>query len=242
MKQYKARGIVLNTIKYGESSMVAHLLTDVAGRKSFMVQGIGKGGRGKGGKSALFQPMFLVDIMALESSHTQIDRVKEVALARPLQSIPFDVRKSTVALFMAELLYKIVREVEPDSPLFEYVYNSVVALDEMEEGVFNFHLWFMVGLSRFLGFFPADEYSEGAVFDIENGSFTAIPPRSGLFFNADNSRLLATLMDISPVELGNIRLSRVQRKDFIESLLAHFGYHLDTTPNLQSLRILSEVF
>ena len=55
--------------------MVAHLLTDVAGRKSFMVQGIGKGGRGKGGKSALFQPMFLVDIMALESSHTQIDRV-----------------------------------------------------------------------------------------------------------------------------------------------------------------------
>lgn len=242
MKQYKARGIVLNTIKYGESSMVAHLLTDVAGRKSFMVQGIGKGGRGKGGKSALFQPMFLVDIMALESSHTQIDRVKEVALARPLQSIPFDVRKSTVALFMAELLYKIVREVEPDSPLFEYVYNSVVALDEMEEGVFNFHLWFMVGLSRFLGFFPADEYSEGAVFDIENGSFTAIPPRSGLFFNTDNSRLLATLMDISPVELGNIRLSRVQRKDFIESLLAHFGYHLDTIPNLQSLRILSEVF
>lgn len=242
MKQYKARGIVLNTIKYGESSMVAHLLTDVAGRKSFMVQGIGKGGRGKGGKSALFQPMFLVDIMALESSHTQIDRVKEATLARPLQSIPFDVRKSTVALFMAELLYKIVREVEPDSPLFEYVYNSVVALDEMEEGVFNFHLWFMVGLSRFLGFFPADEYSEGAVFDIENGSFTTTPPRSGLFFNADNSRLLATLMDISPVELGNVKLSRVQRKDFIESLLAHFGYHLDTIPNLQSLRILSEVF
>ena len=242
MKQYKARGIVLNTIKYGESSMVAHLLTDVAGRKSFMVQGIGKGGRGKGGKSALFQPMFLVDIMALESSHTQIDRVKEVALARPLQSIPFDVRKSTVALFMAELLYKIVREVEPDSPLFEYVYDSVIALDEMEEGVFNFHLWFMVGLSRFLGFFPADEYREGAVFDIENGSFTTTPPRSGLFFNADNSRLLATLMEISPAELGSVRLSRVQRKEFIESLLAHFGYHLDTIPSLQSLRILSEVF
>ena len=242
MKQYKARGIVLNTIKYGESSMVAHLLTDVAGRKSFMVQGIGKGGRGKGGKSALFQPMFLVDIMALESSHTQIDRVKEVALARPLQSIPFVVRKSTVALFMAELLYKIVREVEPDSPLFEYVYDSVIALDEMEEGVFNFHLWFMVGLSRFLGFFPADEYCEGAVFDIENGSFTTTPPRSGLFFNADNSRLLATLMEISPAELGSVRLSRVQRKEFIESLLAHFGYHLDTIPSLQSLRILSEVF
>lgn len=242
MKQYKARGIVLNTIKYGESSMVAHLLTDVAGRKSFMVQGIGKSGRGKGGKSALFQPMFLVEIMATESSHTQIDRVKEATLARPLQSIPFDVRKSTVALFMAELLYKIVREVEPNSPLFDFAYNSVVALDEMEDGVFNFHLWFMVGLSRYLGFFPADDYTEGSVFDIENGCFTTTPPRSGLFFNADNSRLLAQLMEIAPTDLGNIRLSRIQRKEFIESLLAHFGYHLDTTPHLQSLRILSEVF
>ncbi len=222
--------------------MVAHLLTDTAGRKSFMVQGIGKGGRGKGGKAALFQPMFLVDLMALESSRTEIDRVKEATLARPLQSIPFDVRKSTVALFMAELLYKIVREVEPNSLLFDYVHDSVVALDEMEEGVYNFHLWFMVGLTRFLGFFPADEYQEGAVFDIENGSFSTTPPRSGLFFNADNSRLLARLMEISPSELGTIRLSRTQRKDFIESLLSHFGYHLDTIPNLQSLRILSEVF
>ena len=242
MKQYKTQGIVLNTIKYGESSMVAHLLTDVGGRKSFMVQGIGKGGRGKGGKGALFQPMFLVDILALESSHTQIDRVKEVTLARPLQSIPFDVRKSTVALFMAELLYKIVREVEPDSPLFTYVYDSVVALDAMEEGVFNFHLWFMVGLSRYLGFFPADEYKEGAIFDIENGCFSTEPPRSGLFFNADNTRLLAELMEISPSQLGTIKLSRIQRKEFIESLLAHFGYHLDTVPHIQSLRILSEVF
>ena len=101
MKQYKVRGIVLNTIKYGESSMVAHLLTDVAGRKSYMVQGIGKGSGRKGGKGALFQPMFLVDLVALESSHTQIDRIKEASLAMPLQSIPFDVRKSTVALFMA---------------------------------------------------------------------------------------------------------------------------------------------
>ncbi|MBR7130029.1 MAG: DNA repair protein RecO [Tidjanibacter sp.] len=242
MKQYKARGIVLNTLKYGESSMVAHLLTDTAGRKSFMVQGIGKGGRGKGGKAALFQPMFLVDILATENSHTEIDRVKEAALAKPLQSIPFDVRKSTVALFMAELLYRLVREVEPNSPLFDYVYNSVVALDEMKEGVFNFHLWFMVGLSRYLGFFPADEYREGAFFDIENGTFTSEPPRSGLFFNADNSLLLAQLMEISPSELGTLKMSRIQRKEFIESLLAHFGYHLDTVPHIQSLRILSEVF
>jgi DNA repair protein RecO (recombination protein O) len=92
MKQYKARGIVLNTLKYGESSMVAHILTDVGGRRSYMVQGLGKGGGAKGGKGALFQPMFLLDFVGLESSKTQLDRLKEVTLSVPLQSLPFDVR------------------------------------------------------------------------------------------------------------------------------------------------------
>ena len=144
MKQYKARGIVLNTMKYGDSGVIVHILTDVAGRRGYMVQGLGKGKSGSKGKGALFQPMFLVDFVGLEGSKMQLDRMREASLAEPLQSIPFDVRKSTIALFMAEVLYKLVREVEPNSPLFEFVYNAVVALDNMEEGVHNFHLWFMV--------------------------------------------------------------------------------------------------
>lgn len=240
MKQYKARGIVLNTIKYGESSMVAHILTDVGGRRGYMVQGLGKGT--KGGKGALFQPMFLIDFVGLESSKTQLDRLKEVSLAVPLQSIPFDVRKSTIALFMAEVLYKLIREVEPNSPLFDYVYHSVEALDAMDEGVYNFHLWFLVGLSKFLGFYPSGEWCEGAIFDIESGNFSPLMPRSGLFINAENTKLLHELMDIEASELGRLQLARQQRKDFIASLLAYFGYHLDTINSISSLRILSEVF
>ncbi len=242
MKQYKARGIVLNTLKYGESSMVAHILTDVAGRRGYMVQGLGKGRGSSRGKGALFQPMFLVEFVGLESSKTQLDRMKDVALAEPLQTIPFDVRKSTIALFMAEVLYKLIREVEPNSPLFEFVYDSVVALDRMEEGVYNFHLWFMVGLSRYLGFFPSGEYEDGAVFDVEAGSFTRLTPRSGLFIGAENSRLLNDMMNIPASELGTIALSRIQRKEFLASLLAYFGYHLDTINHISSLKILSEVF
>lgn len=242
MKQYKARGIVLNTLKYGESSMVAHILTDVCGRRGYMVQGLGKGGGRKGGKGALFQPMFLLDFVGIESSKTELDRLGEVSLAVPLQSIPFDVRKSTIALFMSELLYRLVREVEPNSPLFDYVYHSVVALDVMEEGVPNFHLWFMVGLSRFLGFYPSGEWREGDIFDIEAGCFSSTMPHSGLYINADNTRLLHTLMNTEASTLGTLQLSRLQRKDFIASLLAYFGYHLDTIHSISSLRILSEVF
>ena len=242
MKQYKSRGIVLNTLKYGESSMVAHLLTDVGGRKGFIVQGIGKGSSASRGKGALFQPMFLLDFVGLESNKTELDRLKEVALAVPLQSIPFDVRKSTIALFMSELLYKLIREVEPNSPLFDFVFDSVVALDALEEGVFNFHLWFMVALSRHLGFYPAGAWAEGYVFDIEAGQFSPTIPRSGLCIGPENSRLLARMMECSPSELGSVALSRTQRKEFIAALLTYFGYHLDTIHRVESLRILSEVF
>ncbi len=242
MKQYKARGVVLNTLKYGESSIIAHILTDVAGRRGYMVQGLGKGKGSSRGKGALFQPMFLVEFVGLESNKMDLDRLKEVTLAEPLQTIPFDVRKSTIALFMSEVLYKLVREVEPNSPLFEFVYGSVVALDRMSEGVYNFHLWFMVALSRHLGFYPSGEYVEGMIFDIESGCFTNTPPLGGLYINADNTLLFHRLLESSPADLAQIALSRVQRKDFLGALLAYYGYHLDTIHTIASLRILSEVF
>ena len=101
MKTYKGRGIVLHTLKYGDTSMVAYLLTDVGGRRSYMVQGV-RSRSGRGSKLALFQPMFPVEFEGLESPRQQMDRFKEVRAGFVLQSLPFDVRKSTMALFMAE--------------------------------------------------------------------------------------------------------------------------------------------
>src|SRR5699024_4110211 len=100
MNSYKAHGIVLHTIKYGDTSLVAYVLTDTLGRQNYLVQGV-KSGRGKGNKAALLQPMFLLEFEGIPSRHSQMDRMKDVRLSQPLQSIPFDVRKSTIALFMA---------------------------------------------------------------------------------------------------------------------------------------------
>ena len=130
MKSYKARGIVLNTVKYGDSSMVAQLLTDVGGRCSYMVQGV-RSSRGRGSKAALLQPMFTVEFEGLESSKMDMHRFRELRSGIVLQSIPFDVRKSTIALFMAEVLYRLVRESEPNEALFNFVWGSVEALDAL---------------------------------------------------------------------------------------------------------------
>ena len=133
MDSYKAHGIVLHTIKYGDTSVVAYILTDTYGRRNYLVQGV-KSGKGKGNKAALLQPMFLLEFEGIPSHRSQMDRMKDVRLSHPLQHIPFDVRKSTISLFMAEVLYRLIKEVEPNSPLFGFVRASVMAAEAEELG------------------------------------------------------------------------------------------------------------
>ncbi len=241
MKTYKGRGVVLHTLKYGDSSMVAFLLTDVGGRRSYMVQGV-RSRSGRGSKLALFQPMFPVEFEGLEPSRGQMHRFKEIRTAFALQGLPFDVRKSTVGLFMAEVLYRLVRESEPNEALFDFVWHSVGALDAMQEGVANFHLWFLANLSRFLGFCPGNDYVPGAWFDIREGLFVPVQPAHTEVMTRDCARMLRDMMDCGVQELDAVALNRAQRVEFLNAMLVYFGYHLDAISAVQSVRILREVF
>jgi len=241
MKSYKGRGVVLHTIKYGDSSMVAYVLTDVGGRRSYMVQGV-RSRNGRGSKLALFQPMFPVEFEGLESPRQQMHRFREVRAGFVLQSLPFDVRKSTVALFMAEVIYRLVRESERNEALFDFVWGSVAALDAMGDGVANFHLWFLAQLSRFLGFSPGNGYMPGAWFDIREGLYTpALPPHTEVM-SRECARTLRDLLECDVARLSEIGLNRTQRVEFLNAMLVYFGYHLDALSAVQSVRILREVF
>ena len=231
----------MHTVKYGDSSMIAYLFTDVGGRVSYMIQGV-HSSRGKGNKAALFQPMFLVEFEGIEQPHAQLHRMKEVRSLEPLQTVPFDVCKSTISLFMAEVLYRLIREVEANEPLFDFICGAVVALDRMQDGVANFHLWFLVRLSAYLGFYPGNEYTEGDCFDIKSGEFCAYPPLHGTGMKPGPARLLGRLMETEADDLGTLKLARGERVEFMESMLAFFGYHFDSIYAVQSVRILQEVF
>ena len=241
MKSYKARGVVLHTVKYGDSSLVVYLLTDHLGRQNYLIQGI-RSARSKGNKAAFFQPMFLVEFEGVEPPRGEMHRMREVQALVPLSSIPFDVRKSTIALFMAEVLYRLIREVEPNSHLFDFVSGAVVALDSMEEGVANFHLWFLVRLSAFLGFYPGNDYIPGGWFDIREGLFTPLMPQHRLMLSPEHTAILSRMMDCPVQELKSIPLVRGQRSEFLNAMLAYFGYHLDAIHHVQSVSILRDVF
>jgi DNA repair protein RecO (recombination protein O) len=272
VKTYKARGIVLHTIKYGEGGLVAYVLTDVGGRRSYLVQGV-HSKRGKGNKAAMLQPMFLIEFEGLESTKSDMHRFRDLRSAvglGALGGVSFDVRKSTVSLFMAELLYRLVREVEANAPLFEFVWGAVCDLNAMTDvvGVANFHLWFMVGLARHLGFAPGNEWSEGSWFDIREGLFVRHEPWHGSCFSRENAALLGVLGELGvatsaggavppviptealgadegsflSVALAQLHLNRTQRADFLNSMLVYFGYHLDAVRDIRSVDILREVF
>lgn len=241
MKTYKARGVVLHTLKYGDSSLVAHLLTDIGGRRSYMVQGV-RSTRGHGSKLALFQPMFTLEFEGLESSRMQMHRFKEVRSGVVLQSVPFDIRKSTISLFMAEVLYRLVKESEPNEALFNFVWGSISALDSLGEGVSNFHLWFLAQLSRLLGFLPGNDYTDGDWFDIREGLYTKTRPAHVCFMIQENARTLNDFMECDVRYLAEIGLNRTQRVDFLNAMLVYYGYHLDAINAVQSVRILQEVF
>ncbi len=241
MKSYKARGIVLGTVKYGDTSMVAHLLTDTCGRQSYMVQGV-RSTRGHGSKLALFQPLFALEFEGLQSPKMELHRMRDIHSGLLLKTIPFDVRKSTISLFMAEVLYRLVGESESNQMLFDFVWGSVEALDALEDGVANFHIWFLANISRFLGFSPGNEYREGALFDMREGVFTHAMPLHGQTMQPDEAALLATLLDTEVAALGTLPLNRHRRVAMLNALVEYYTLHLDSIRAVRSIAILQEVF
>ena len=240
MKRYTARGVVLGTIKYGDKGLVVQMLTSTHGRQSYMVQGLGSH-RGHG-KLALFQPMFALEFEGLESSRMQMHRLGNVHNGIVLQSTPFDIKKSTIALFMAEVLHRLVKESEANELLFDFVWGSVEALDIATEGIANFHLWFLAHLCRFLGFSPGNEYFPEAWFNIAEGIYTHQQPPREYCITQENALILRDMLECDVRYIAEIGLNRHQRVEFLTALVRYYGYHLDTINSVQSIRILQEVF
>lgn len=241
MKSYKARGIVLHTLKYGDSSMVVQMLTDTHGRQSYMVQGV-RSTRGRGSKMALLQPLFAVEYEGLESPRMELHRLRELHSGILLRTLPYDVRKSTIALFIAEVLYRLIEEREANEPLFEFVWSSIEALDAMQEGVANFHLWFLANLCGFLGFHPGNNYHAHDYFDMREGLFSAIMPLHDNALTPEYAALFADLLDYDVASLASLTLNRQQRVEMLSRLVEYYSLHLDNISRVRSIGILQEVF
>lgn len=241
MRSYKAKGIVLSTVKYGDKAVIVQMLTDTFGRQNYIVQGLGSP-KSRGSKLALLQPLFALQFEGIISDKSELHRMRDVQSGILLRTVPYDIRKSTIALFIAEVLYRLVGESEANQMLFDFVWGSVEVLDNMEEGVANFHLWFMAHLSRFLGFSPGNEYTEGCWFDMREGEYTPIQPQHNRAMNRHYTKLLKDLMECDVESLGEMPLNRQERVDMLTALVDYYSLHLDMISKVQSIAILQQLF
>lgn len=146
----KTRGIVLNFVKYGETAIIVRIFTKHFGLKSFIIRGM----RRKKSRIALFQPFTVLDLVIFNRRNRDLNRINEYSAAFPLKSIPYEFKKSTVAIFLIEVMLKVLHEEENSETLYEFLETSILYYDEKPEEYENFHLQFLLRLTRYLGFEP----------------------------------------------------------------------------------------
>jgi len=217
----KTRGIVFRFTKYGETSIIVNIFTEAYGMQGYIVNGV----RTNSSKSkiALYQPLTLLDLVAYHKEQADLTRIKEVRCLYQYQRIPVEIRKSTVAMFLNEILNKTIKEESHSEEVFGFLMNSFVTLDQLTTSVENFHLIFLIKLSRFLGF----------------GAQTKNELVGGRFATAETEGLLDILVKADYTDL--IQISHTQRKDLLDLLLRFYSDHFETLGELKSLPVLREV-
>ena len=236
---HKTRGIVLKATNYSESSVVAQVFTEKFGLQSYMVNGARKP-KAKIG-TTLLQPLHLLDMVVYHRPNASLQRISEARQKPAFQTIPYDIGKSSVALFLNEVLYKCLRQQSADEPLFSYVFNAVSWLDNTEKMPPSFHLLFLLKLSRYLGFHPAQPKPGQRYFDLKDGVFCSHLPAHPLVLEQPYTALFADLLAASFDRLETLRLSLADRRFLLGRILAFYQFHVDNLGEIKSHDVLEAV-
>jgi DNA repair protein RecO (recombination protein O) len=206
-----------------------------------MIKGVRKSR--KNNRSNLFQPLFIVDFEVYHKDNRDIQLVKEATRATPLNSIPFDITKSTQAIFMAEVLFRVVREEEPNPMLAHFLLHSIQYLDAMENPRPDFHILFMFHLSKYLGFFPQNNHGPRLpFFDLMSGQF--IPVRTNPESQIDewSSNLWSSYLRSEITDNRDEGLHYEQRKAILDQLVKFYRFHVSGMGEIRSLEVLHAFF
>ena len=237
----KTRGIILHQIKYTDSGIVAQLYTRKFGRQSFLIRGMRN--RKSGKHSILFQPLFILDLEISYKESREMNVLKEFSVSYSPYDIYSDIKKSSVAIFLGEVLTSVLREESSHEEMFDYIEKSIIYFDRCRESYANFHIAFLAGLSSFLGFEPGTRKDPNdAFFDMTNGTFVPVPPIHGNYANPDVSEILAQVFLSSYDSIRNITLKGAMRNEVIDILIRYYSLHLSGLKKINSLEVLKEVF
>ena len=237
---HKTSGIILHTTHYSETQLIAKIYTRQFGLQSYIISGV----RSKKSKTKAtqFQPLALVDLVVSHSEKGGLQRISEINNHHPFGSIPFTIIKSSIVLFLNEVLYKSINESHPDEDLFDFIQSSLLILDLKTENCSNFHIFFIIQLSKYLGFYPEGNFSQqNSLFDLKEGGFINKIPNHPYYMNVQQSELLNTFINGGYDTIQTIKSDNAQRKQLLQSLILFYQFHIVTFREIKSIAVLEEV-
>jgi DNA repair protein RecO (recombination protein O) len=223
---HKTEGIVLNYIKYKDTSIISKIYTRQFGLQSYIVNGV----RSKKAKLkiALFQPLTLLEMVVYYKKTANLNRIAELKCPYPQKSLALEIKKSSIAIFIGEMLYKLLKEETAEEDLFSFLWHSIQVLENQERGFSNFHLQFLLKLARYLGFQPS---SGSDIFRQISGPDDSLVTQE----IEDLTYLISNDFD------HDLSLSANNRNHLLQVILKYYHYHIDTLGEIKSIQILKEV-
>ncbi|CAL2089606.1 DNA repair protein RecO [Tenacibaculum sp. 190524A05c] len=233
------KAIVFSSIKYGDTSLIVKCFTLEEGVKTYMIKGVLKAKKGKL-KAAYFQPLTQLQVTASHNNKGNLNSLREASVSIPYESIPLDIIKQSIVLFLSEILSSIIQEEEKNEGLYNYIETALIWLDT-HNAISNFHLLFLLNLSKYLGFYPDTSNSDASAFSLLEGSFTNSNYEKLTLINTDLT-LFKKLLGINFDAIHTISFNKKERQTLLRIIIQYFELHLEGFKKPKSLDVLETVF
>jgi len=218
---HKTRGIVIKFIKYRDTSIIVNIFTETFGRQTYIVNSV-RSKRSKG-RIALYQPLTLLDMVVYHKEQSDIHRISEVKCSTPFMSLNSNIRKSSISLFLTEIIHKTIKEQQDVEDLFSFMHQSILILDVLEKNYQNFHLQFLLKLTQYLGISTAK---------IEDSELSLMLDKQQLS--------ICSQLYQSPYD-NVIHLDYNARQQLLLSLIDYYQRHIDNFGIVKSIEVLTEI-
>lgn len=233
----KTKAIVLSSLKFQEKSLIVKCFTLSDGLKTYFVRDAFSG-RKANHKIAYFQPLTLLEIEANHKNKGTLERFKEIKISQPYLTIPIEISKSTIAIFLSEMLHNSIHEEEANADFFTFLETAFLWLDNHHQ-ISNFHLILLIESTKFLGFYPENRHPNFDFFEMKEGVF--VPFETATCLSKHHSFLLKKLLELK-FESIEILFHSKERQELLKIIIDYYSLHLDGFRKPKSLDVLVEVF
>lgn len=239
---HKTRGIVLKSTRHSESSIVCKLYTEKFGLQSYLIHGARR--RNAKIPAAILQPLHTLDMVVYHKENGNLQRISEARQSPLFQTIPYDIEKNTIALFLAEVLNKVIKQSESDSPLFEFIYTMITWFDKSSEKTRNFHLFFLLKLTQYLGFYPMapSARQETPKYLRKGASYPIGETWSSINIRSPLSIYWHDLLACKVESINDVSLNTHDRRQLLGHIIAYYQEHIEMIEPLKSRAVLEAIW